>query len=437
MDHDPLHTPLPSRRWRVLLVRVAPEDLERVVAALPTPRELILEELPIAVRVTGSHDDALRSAHRLRTAGGVVLLVEEEGSTTDAAFCTRHPGDIANTFCHICQRPICGDCRAVTGGEPLCADHAFRYLRRKRNIRLRQLFMVFLFAVFLYEVNRFLETDRVALDPSGTVRVAMLQFVPPEWLGAPIVRQLNTATPEDGTNSLADIAPFFSAERNRYRGQEGRYLDIDLLGPWAEDLHPPELARGQDSLFKGMWASYSYARYFRGLAADHGIDLDQYGVKVFVIYGDEDEDLASHSRGSEKARLAISFISAQERSPAYAVLTVAHELAHALGAEDNYDPNRFQATYPEGFVEPFATPLYPQRFAELMALDIPIAPGLDVEVRDMSQVRVGHYSAARMGWIGAEQARLYYTPPTIRPEDQLPERKARPKEGPPPPPASP
>ena len=168
-----------------------------------------------------------------------------------------------------------------------------------------------------------------------------------------------------------------------------------------------------------MFRAWQYPRYFRQLAQDHGISTEKYTVKVYVVYGGTSPDMAAHSRGSRKGRVATAFISLDERNPGYPLVTIAHEIGHALGALDTYNPETSHSTHPEGFVEPFADPLYPQRFAELMAVDIPIAPQVEQEISQLDQLRVGHRSAADMGWIAPEQADLFYTPPAIAPEEKL------------------
>ena len=52
-------------------------------------------------------------------------------------------------------------------------------------------------------------------------------------------------------------------------------------------------------------------------------------------------------------------------------------------------------------------------------MDIPISRTGEMEVSTLDQIRVGHSSAAGMGWISSEQAELFYTPAEVGPEDRL------------------
>ena len=50
---------------------------------------------------------------------------------------------------------------------------------------------------------------------------------------------------------------------------------------------------------------------------------------------------------------------------------------------------------------------------------MPLTPTEEFEVTTLKQLKVGYESAAGMGWIGPEQAKLFYTPPAITPAEQL------------------
>ena len=420
------HADTRSRRWRVMLVRVAPAAWDRFHEWLPGQRKVGRDDLPLVVRVTRDPSVADSTAERLRAAGGVVVLVEEPSEAATSAFCLQHPSRLAARACLTCGAPVCTDCRTKSHGEELCSACFDRGRSPRRRVRLRQLFAVFLFAVFLFEIARVFAVDRAATDPFGTVRVVVLQFAPPELLDSPILHQLNalpgpsvssasTASKDRVGRSLHDIGPWFNEERSRYGGVDRAYLQVTIKGPWGRRAEPPALALPDDPLWKIAAQSWRYARYFPGLALDHGVDLDDYAVHVFVLYTDRQGDVASESRGSREARLAVPYISLQEQNPGYAVVTVAHELAHTLGAVDLYDPDSALAEFPRGFIDPWQAPLYPQPYAELMSVDRPVAPASEVEASSLHQVRIGYATAAHMGWIGEEQADLYYSPASVSP----------------------
>ncbi len=410
-------TPTPTR-WRVLLTRLPAAHREAIQAAFPRPRELRDNDLPLIVQVASSLLDAQRTANRLRSAGAVVIVVEE--SEQQDAFCTQHPVRYTEACCRICQRPICVVCVQEAEGEALCVTHAQLRRRRKRFLRLRQLFLLFLLTVFVYEISRAVQVDKERVDPLGTVSVALHQFVAPGLEGAPIIAKLNGVS---SPYSLRGISGWYDDEYARYTNRNQEYIRLTILPPVVREIAPPDLATPDASWWRVSLRAWQYLHYFETLAERNSPQGEEFGSQIVVIYASQDDDLAAHSRGSERGRLAVSYIDVTEQNPAYALVTVAHELAHTLGAEDTYDPDTSLAKHPYGFVEPFANPLYPQRFAELMAVDVPIGPGLEGEIRSLSQVRVGYHTAALMGWLSSEQADLFYTPPGLKPEDHLPPRE--------------
>ncbi len=408
-------------RWRVVLVRVPKAAREQVDRLRPGHRPLRTSDLPLVVRVTERQSAAEHSAARLRALGCTALVVSEP-SQAESAFCETHTSNVAARGCVVCQQPVCAMCVQDAGGDIVCRKCRRRGRGPRMRVRRRQLFVVFLFSVFLFEVVAYLRRDAESVDPSRSVRVGIFQFVPPDQPMTPLVRALNSL-PEPGqpAMSLGAIQGWFNAERARYGGPSS-YLNIDVMGPWGRQVSPPMLDDPSLSSWELAWRAYQYVQYFKNLVVDQGVDPDDYAARVYVIYSDNPGDLASHSRGSENGHVAVVYVNLYEPNPGYAALTVAHELAHTLGAVDLYDEDTSLAVHPKGFVEPFARPLYPQRFAELMAGDVPIGHNQEREVTSLDEVRIGHASAFSMGWIGKGAMKLFYMPAAETPEDRLPPR---------------
>jgi hypothetical protein len=390
---------------------------------VPKGVSLRREDLPGVVALTMDGTAAHGLADRLRAVGADVVLIEEPADPRRTAFCSTHAALLAALHCERCGAAICNQCVVRAEGRAVC-DRCRRKIRMgERNTRTRQLFVLFLFTVFLYQVGIFIRGDQERVSPFGPVPMVVVQFVdgpePNPW----IVRALN-GEPVTGYvgPGLKDLAQWFDSEHHRYTASSRSYAQITVRGPWPQHVVPPELAGPTDPWWRIAMQSMAFPRYFRGLAFDHGIDARAFGVRAYVVYtaGDGD-DIASHSRGAEKGHFAVAYVSLDEKNPAYALASIAHEICHALGAVDLYDESTYLPQHPEGFMEPYRQPLYPQRYAEIMAVDLPIGHGLETEIHSLDQLRIGYRTAADMGWIGEEQAARFYAPPAVQPEELLDE----------------
>ncbi len=417
-----------ERRYRVILVDLPAEGPEGLAEVLPRPRLYSHDELPVLVRVTRELEAAEDTAGRLHDAGAVVVVAEEWGD--DYPFCLDHPTEIVSEVCQRCGQALCSRCLLDGGGQKLCARHRHSTEVRTRWVRMRQLLLILVFGVFLTEVFVGLRRDWFAVAPNTTVVVGLFQFAPPEKLNHPTIRGLNSRALEDYLGpTLGDLQEWYDGEYYRYTGVRLSYLVLDVQGPHGEELHPPDLAGPDEGGLRIILRSLRYVRFWRRLADRYGLELDDYAARIFVVFTDGAGDIAAHSRGSEKGRLGIAFVDLEDQNPAYIVATLAHELAHTLGASDKYDPADYRASFPEGYIEPFREPLYPQRYAELMAVDIPVGPQLEQEPRDLSQVRIGHRTAAELGWISPSEADYFYLNEGRTPDERLADSPSERDEG--------
>ena len=79
-------------------------------------------------------------------------------------------------------------------------------------------------------------------------------------------------------------------------------------------------------------------------------------------------------------------------------MIITHELLHTLGATDKYDPQTNQPFFPDGFAEPERTPLYPQRWAEIMGGFIAVSEEKGLMPEGLSQTVIGPLTAGEIGW---------------------------------------
>jgi hypothetical protein len=396
-----------------------PDDPAPLFDAVPVAGTIHTDDLPLAMRITSDRIQAMDTAERMRTFGAKVVVVEQWDE--HGLFCHTHTGRIASEHCHRCGEPVCRACTLTAGGVPTCKRHLAIRDQKRTWVRTRQWAAALVFAVFLYKVVEYITDDYKQVQAASVVEVGVFQLVPQAHQYDTLIRGINglpSKEPYEGP-TLKQMQQWFDDEHERYTGR-GQYLRLRVHGPWTDESSPPELFGDDDNALQLAWNALNYTRYWRDLARARGVKPGDYPVELYVRYSaGSGDDLASHSRGSEKQRLAIAHVDLNERNPTYAVLTIAHELAHALGAEDLYTVDA-TARFPEGYVEPFRDPLYPQRFAELMAVDIPTSRYGEREAKSLEEARVGFHSAALMGWVEPSRAEYFYSPPVEQPlEDVL------------------
>ncbi len=401
----------------MVLVRWPPQGAGVLANTLPGGHVPKRDALPVVVRVTEHHQRAQETAARLRQAGaGVVVLEEAAGSHV---ICADHPPELVRGACKRCARDICAGCLLEADGERLCPScHTHSRLNIQR-VHTRQLFVVFLFCVFLFQVFTLWFRDRDIRRGWETANIALLQFVPADQLMHPMVRGLSGQhSPDWEGPRYADVVSLFDKERQRFNGQLVSSLQLSVRGPWVEAPRPPSLDEGMETSWRAALGAIRYSWYWKRLAERHGAEGSRFPLRLFVIFTDEPGDQAALSRASLGGNLAVTYLSLDDPNPAYPAITIAHELAHLLGATDKYGENGL-ARIPEGYVEPYADPMYPQRFAELMAVDIPVSRDTEREPSSFDQIRLGHRSAAEMGWISQDQADSFYRGLGTTPEQQL------------------
>lgn len=168
--------------------------------------------------------------------------------------------------------------------------------------------------------------------------------------------------------SFEDIEAWIEAEARRYGIDVLRPVDISLA-PRVDSI-PPSPPRGGAGLNVGWW-SLQFRYWSWRNAPDHR-PVPQ--VKLYVVFHDPAKSYAvPHSLGLEKGMIGVVHAFASRLQAAQNNVVIAHELLHALGATDKYDPSSNLPLHPDGYAEPDRRPLLPQSQAEIMAGRTPIS----------------------------------------------------------------
>ena len=122
-------------------------------------------------------------------------------------------------------------------------------------------------------------------------------------------------------------------------------------------------------------------------------------IQVFVLYFDPATNpRLRHSLGLRKGFIGVVNAFADNAYASQNKVVITHELMHALGASDLYDPATNYPHHPVGFADPFKTPMLPQEKATLMAGRIPITELESAMPTSLKQTIISGQTAREIGW---------------------------------------
>ena len=195
------------------------------------------------------------------------------------------------------------------------------------------------------------------------------------------------------------IEEWFDAEYERLTGTANKTLTF-VVGDAVQVKRPPPLLPDADDSFYDRWQQTdAFVDYFQDVNREHDLLRDAYDATIFVYFYDRSRTSTfeeHHPVATKRQRFGIVFVPLEPISQGFYAALFAHELCHTFGATDKYDGAR--SVYPHGYAEPKKSPRYPQRHAEIMALGIPVAEGVERRVQRISDCRVGDLTAQEMNW---------------------------------------
>jgi hypothetical protein len=187
---------------------------------------------------------------------------------------------------------------------------------------------------------------------------------------------------------------FFTSEAARYRLGIDEPVKTRLRPELTES--PPARAPGASLPATVLWSLR--LRFWAWRVSGHLKDPED--IRMFVLYHDPAlSPVVPHSLGIAKGLIGVVYAFAAPEMDGGNDMVIAHELLHTLGATDKNDPADDAPRFPDGYGDPHQTPLYPQKFAELMAGRRMISATRWEQPSGLDEVVIGPATALEIRWL--------------------------------------
>ncbi len=189
---------------------------------------------------------------------------------------------------------------------------------------------------------------------------------------------------------------FFAREAARYRLRTSEPVR-SRLQPEIMD-RPPQHAAQAGPLATVIWSLQ--LRYWAWRMSHHAREPQD--IRIFVLYHDPAlTPTVPHSLGLTKGLLGVVYAFAAPAMNGENDVVIAHELLHTVGAGDKYGLADDAPRFPDGYGDPQQNPLYPQKYAELMAGRRMLAADRWQQASSLDEVVVGEATAREIRWSSA------------------------------------
>ncbi|MCP5092740.1 MAG: hypothetical protein GY949_17655 [Gammaproteobacteria bacterium] len=191
------------------------------------------------------------------------------------------------------------------------------------------------------------------------------------------------------------IESFLERESGKYGNGLSRPVRIELGEAVGEQ--PPELGGQPNAVSVMLWSLKM--RWWATRVTDEQ-DRIQPDARIFVRYhAPEYAVVLENSVGLQKGMVGIVNGYASRRFRGTNNVIIAHEFLHTLGATDKYSPLDGQPIGPGGLAEPDRSPLYPQRYAEIMGGRIALAADDSMIPKSLKFAVIGPVTASEINLI--------------------------------------
>jgi hypothetical protein len=188
-----------------------------------------------------------------------------------------------------------------------------------------------------------------------------------------------------------------SDEYHRYGGRLQQPVNFTVYGPVTVDRPAP--ADPDTSLPSLARHAYDMWRWTNAVDEGGALSPRSFDSRIYLVARAPLDQGREWVEGSSElgGRVGLARIELDVSSVDLALFVVSHEFFHTLGASDKYDATG-RALIPSGLPEPERVPEYPQRYAEVMARNLVLAPGVERPPESITELGVGTATAREIGW---------------------------------------
>jgi len=196
---------------------------------------------------------------------------------------------------------------------------------------------------------------------------------------------------------LGTLDEKLAEQMRRYRSSSNHPFAFAFFGPVPVERPPPQL--GGEGATEAAKQSYEAWSYLSHVDAAAKLDASLFDTRIYVAARPPTNAAHEMVEGSSEqdGRIGVVTVELDASMADLTSFVIAHELLHTLGASDKYDASG-HALVPDGLAEPARDPLYPQRFAEVMARNRPVAPGVEKVPATLDELAVGPATAREIAW---------------------------------------
>jgi hypothetical protein len=195
-----------------------------------------------------------------------------------------------------------------------------------------------------------------------------------------------------------DLEARLTSEYQRYRGGSGFHpFEFQIYGPVDVSAAPP--SPGGDGVLDLLSYAWKSWRYFHDVDSRAEVPSAGFDSRIYLAVRPpaSEQKKTVEGQSEQGGRVGSVEVELDESMVDFALFVATHELFHTLGATDKYDAVG-RARVPDGLAEPDRVPRFPQRFAEVMARNVPLSPSEERPPDALSELAVGPVTAREIGW---------------------------------------